>query len=225
MKQILYLLVVLFFIGCGNSKNSPEFIKAVTGNYLFNANETIGVSFVENEMFVRWRGRENIKPLKVNDSTFYVQDMNEKFIFKITPAIHIELAEKREHEGETIKFPKMVLGQKTPKEYFDNDQFDKALEGYLSIQKNNPKSRSIRETDLNRLGYLALTKKEYNKAIKIFKLNTILHPKSSNTFDSLGEAYHRNKDSVNAIVSFKKALELNPKSTRAKKYINEQILE
>ncbi len=70
-----------------------------------------------------------------------------------------------------------------------------------------------------------MRKKEYEKAIKIFKLNTILHPKSANAFDSLGEAYFRNKDSANAMISFKKVLELNPKSTRAKQYINEQLLD
>lgn len=225
MKRIFLLLFIFLFIGCENSKNTPEFIQAVSGNYLFNASETVGINFVDNNMNVHWRGKENIEPLKVNDSTFYIQEMNEKFIFKMKPTIHIQLAEKRDHEGVKIKFPKMIEGQKTPRDYLNNNQFEKAIEGYLLIQKNNPNSRSINERDLNRLGYRALTKKEYDKAIKILKLNTILHPKSSNAFDSLGEAYHRNKDSVNAVISFKKSLELNPKSTRAKKYINEQFLD
>jgi tetratricopeptide (TPR) repeat protein len=225
MKRIFYLLSIFLLISCGNSKNSPAFIKAVTGNYLFNSDESIGIYFVENEMMVRWRGKDNIKPLKVNDSTFYIKDMNEKFIFIMQPEVHIVLAEKREHDGAKIKFPKMLEGQKTPKEYFDNDQIDKALEGYLTIQKNNPESRSISEDDLNGIGYRALRKKKYDKAIKIFKLNTILYPKSANAFDSLGEAYFRNKDSTNAMITFKKVLELNPKSKRAKQYINEQFLD
>jgi tetratricopeptide (TPR) repeat protein len=225
MKRILLLLSIVLLASCGNSKNSKEFITAVSGTYLFNANETVGITFNEEKLNVRWRGKENIEPLKVNDSTFYIQEMNEKFIFVMQPKVHILLAQKREHNGATIKFPKMLKDQKTPNEYFKDNQIDKALEGYMLIKKNNPDSRSVREGNLNSLGYRALRKKEYKKAIKIFKLNTVLHPKSANAFDSLGEAYHRSKDSANAIISFKKTLELNPKSKRAKQYINEQFLD
>ena len=225
MKRILFLLSISLLASCGNSKNSQEFMDAVTGNYLFNASETVGITFTENKLNVRWRGKDNIEPLKINDSTFYIQEMNEKFIFIMQPKVHIILAEKREHKGTKIVFPKMLEGQKTPKEHFNNNEFDKALQGYQAIQRNNPNSRSVSEGDLNRLGYKALRKKEYVKAIKIFKLNTELHPKSANAFDSLGEAYHRSKDSTNAIASFKKVLALNPKSKRAKQYINEQFMD
>ena len=225
MKRIFLLLSVILLTSCGNSKNSKEFIATVSGDYLFNASETVGITFKEGNLFVRWRGKDNIEPLKINDSTFYIQEMNEKFIFMKQPEIHILLAKKREHDGITIRFPKMMPGQKTPNEYFTNNQIDKAIEGYQFIKKNNPNSRSVRESNLNNLGYRALRKKEYEKAVKIFKLNTLLYPKSANTFDSLGEAYHRSKDSANAIISFRKALELNPKSKRAKQYINEQFIE
>jgi len=225
MKPIYLLVSVILLASCGNSKNSKEFISTVSGNYLFNASETVGITFNEGKLYVRWRGNDNIEPLKINDSTFYIQEMNEKFIFMKQPEMHILLAKKREHDGITIRFPKMASGQKTPNEYFTNNQIDKAIEGYRYIKKNNPNSRSVRESNLNNLGYRAMRKKEYQKAVKIFKLNTLLYPKSANTFDSLGEAYHRSKDSANAIISFKKALELNPKSKRAKQYINEQFLD
>lgn len=225
MKRILLLLSIILLASCGNSKNSADFIASVTGTYLFNANETISISFDQNDLMVKWRGNEKIKPLKINDSTFYMKEMNEKFIFKTQQQVYIKLAEKREHEGVSIKFPKMEVGQKTPKEYYDDGDIDKAMKGYLIIQKNNPESRSIRESSLNNLGYRAMRKKEYNKAIKIFKLNTVLYPKSANTFDSLGEAYYRSKDSVNALICFKKVLELKPNDRRAKQYIDEQFLD
>lgn len=225
MKRILYIFVLFILISCGNSKNTPKFITAVTGSYLFNANETVNISFKQNDLLVSWRGKKNIKPLKINDSTFYIQEMNEKFIFVTQPETHIILAQKREHKGAIIKFPKMLVGQKTPNAYYENNQIDKAIEGYMSIKKNNPNSESIQEGRLNSQGYRAMRKKEYEKAIKVFKLNTILHPEIANTFDSLGEAYYRNKDSVNALICFKKVLELNPKSKRAKQFIDEQFLD
>ena len=225
MKRIFYLLSIFLLISCGNSKNSPDFINAVTGNYLFNSDESIGVSFVENEMIVRWRGNDNIKPLKVNDSTFYIKAMNEKFIFKMQPTIHIKLAEKREHKGETYSFNKMLDGEKTPREYLLNKEYDQALMGYLAIQQKDSLDKTIRETTLNRLGYRILNEKKYDIAIEVFIINTKLYPKSSNTYDSLGEAYWRVKDSVKAKENFKKALSINPENRRALRFIKKHKLE
>ncbi len=42
-------------------------------------------------------------PVKANDSSFYVKEMNEKLIFISLPEIHIELAEK-ENTREKILF-------------------------------------------------------------------------------------------------------------------------
>lgn len=220
MKRILLFLSIVLLTSCGNSKNSPEFMAAVSGNYLFNSDESIGISFVENEMVIRWRGKENIKPLKVNDSTFYLKAMNEKFVFKMQPEVHIVLAKKREHEGITYSFNKMPDGEKTPREYLLNKEYDKALEGYLSIKQKDSLDKTIRESTINSLGYSMLNEKKYNIAIETFKINTKLYPKSSNTYDSLAEAYFRKKDTVNAINYYKKALSINPENSSSKRMLN-----
>jgi tetratricopeptide (TPR) repeat protein len=66
------------------------------------------------------------------------------------------------------------------------------------------------ENELNNYGYQLLNQKEQDKAIDIFILNTQRHPKSANTFDSLGEAYALKGDKKNAIINFKKSLALDP---------------
>ncbi|NVK52586.1 MAG: hypothetical protein HWD85_06600 [Flavobacteriaceae bacterium] len=225
MKRLLLLFFITLFISCNNSKNSPEFISTFSGNYLFNTNEIISVYFTDSQLFVKWRGTKDIKPLKVNDSTFYLREMNEKFIFVTKPTTYIKLAEKREHKGNTIYFSKLEEGQKTPKEYFDNEQYDKALEGYLLVKKNNPNSRSIREDDINLKGYRALRKNNHNKAIEIFKMNVALHPKSANVYDSLGEAYWASRDTTNAVNCFKKVLTLDADNKRAKQFLKNYTLD
>ncbi len=45
------------------------------------------------------------------------------------------------------------------------------------------------EFTLNNSGYKLLGEKKFNEAIEVFKLNVKLYPNSSNTYDSLGEAY------------------------------------
>lgn len=225
MKHILLLFSIVLLASCGNSKNSKEFIAAVSGNYLFNSDESIGITFVDDKLNVRWRGKDNIEPLKVNDSTFYIQEMNEKFIFVMQPKVHIILAEKREHKGKKYTFPKLALGQKAPREYLLNEEYDKALEGYLAIQKKDSLDRTIRERTFNSLGYKHIREKNYTKALEIFKINTKLYPRSSNTYDSLGEAYWFLKDSINAKESFKKALSINPENRRALRFIKKYKLD
>ncbi len=66
------------------------------------------------------------------------------------------------------------------------------------------------ENELNNYGYQLLNTGNNDKAIEILTLNTQRHPKSANTWDSLGEAYATKGDKKNAIINFKKALSMNP---------------
>ena len=64
-----------------------------------------------------------------------------------------------------------------------------------------------------------MRKKEYDKAIGVLWLNTKLHPNSSNVYDSLGEAYLKNGDSLEAYNNYKIALEMDSGNERAQLYL------
>ena len=55
---------------------------------------------------------QDLEPLKVNDSSFYVRELNEKLIFN-TSENKIELAEKREHDDEKYVFKKLKKGERS----------------------------------------------------------------------------------------------------------------
>jgi hypothetical protein len=57
------------------------------------------------------------------------------------------------------------------------------------VREGNPKSQLADEETVNQLGYQLLGGKQSSAAIEIFRLNTELHPRSGNAFDSLAEAY------------------------------------
>ena len=63
---------------------------------------------------------------------------------------------------------------------------------------------------LNAMGYQMLNQKQYDLAIKFFKMNIKNDPTDPNSFDSLGEAYKTMGNKKNAIKNLKKALSLNP---------------
>ncbi|MGJ8746013.1 tetratricopeptide repeat protein [Polaribacter sp.] len=220
MKKFLpsFLLLILL-ASCTSQKNTDEFIAKTQGRYLFNANEVLEIYFKEKILHAKWRGNDAIELLKVNDSSFYMKALNEKIIFTSTPEMHIELAEKKEHKGVLYYFKKMHVDEKTPNEYFEAQQFDKALQAYKLIQKQDSLSPIIRQHALNSLGYKLIKKNDFDAALEIFKINTILYPENSNVFDSLGEAYFLKKDTVNAIINFKKALSINPENRNSKRFL------
>jgi tetratricopeptide (TPR) repeat protein len=213
MKNYIVLsFLLLCCLSSTSSKNADTFITASTGRYLFNANEVLEVYFKEKVLFIKWRGKEDIQPLKVNDSAFYMKELNEKILFISSPIMHIELAEKTAHKSVKYHFKKMNAGEKTPTEYFKAEDFESAMIAFKQIQQKDSLDPSIEESVLNKVGYNYLTQNNFKNAIEIFKINTVLYPKSSNTYDSLGDAYLKTKDTTNALLNYNKALSINPEN-------------
>lgn len=219
MKNLFLLFTIVLLFNCTSQKNSEEFIKATSGRYLFNANEILEIYFENEKMYARWRGNNNIELLKINDSSFYMKELNEKMLFVKRPKMHIELAPKKEHKDLIYNFKKLEVGEKTPSEYFKAKEYVKALEAFKTIQTKDSNNETVREWRLNKIGYRFIRKENYNEALEIFKINTHLYPKSSNVFNSLGEAYFLKKDTINAILNFKKSLAINPENWNSKRFI------
>lgn len=88
-----------------------------------------------------------------------------------------------------------------------------ALGAYQTL-KHSP-DYLVTEVQLNTLGYRLLELKQVSEAIEIFKLNVAGYPQSANAYDSLGEAYLTAGDYAEAIRSYRRSLELNPKNANA----------
>lgn len=102
--------------------------------------------------------------------------------------------------------------------------YEKATEdpAYLKNHFENFSQRagykfSVTENAVNRLGYTFLyNKQDQEKALELFIQNTKDYPNSSNTYDSLSDAYKEigNRDMV--IKSLEKAIELDPNAEGSK---------
>ena len=64
------------------------------------------------------------------------------------------------------------------------------------------------EPDVNSLGYNFMTVNKPGMAKAMFELNIRNYPESANVYDSMGDFYLNQKDTLQAILKFKKALEL-----------------
>lgn len=84
---------------------------------------------------------------------------------------------------------------------------------YKDFKMNNSDDYNFSEDAINELGYYYMSKKELTNALAVFKLNVDIFPKSSNVYDSYAEALLENGNTKEAIVNYKKSVELNPANT------------
>ena len=68
----------------------------------------------------------------------------------------------------------------------------------------------LNEGEMNNAGYEFLQSDKINEALAIFKLNIDAFPKSSNVYDSYGEALLKNGEKEKGIENYKRSIELNP---------------
>ena len=91
---------------------------------------------------------------------------------------------------------------------------------YRKLKAEQPEQYDFREPELNTLGYALMNEaQKVKEAIEVFKLNVEAHPKSSNVYYGLGEAYARDGEKALAIHYYQKALEVNPKNANAAKQL------
>jgi CubicO group peptidase (beta-lactamase class C family) len=94
-------------------------------------------------------------------------------------------------------------------------------ETYGDLKKNEADTYNFSESQLNQLGYHYLRNAEIENAVAIFKLNADTFPKSSNVYDSYGEALLANGEKEKAIENYLKAVELNPGSKEGIKILKD----
>ncbi len=91
---------------------------------------------------------------------------------------------------------------------------------YYKLKKERPDAFNFDdETELTMYGYAFLWEDKVLEAIEVFKLIVAEFPNSSNAYDSLGEAYLKNKNKELSLYNYEKSLALNPENFNAEDQI------
>jgi tetratricopeptide (TPR) repeat protein len=90
-----------------------------------------------------------------------------------------------------------------------------ALAAFEQNRAKGSKTYFVDEQEMNSIGYELLGTGRHRDAIEVFKLNVREYPQSSNTYDSLGEAYMAAGQNDLAILNYRKSLELDPRNQNA----------
>jgi dienelactone hydrolase/predicted negative regulator of RcsB-dependent stress response len=98
--------------------------------------------------------------------------------------------------------------------------FDHAAAIYAAMLKEQPDFK-LDEDAVVRWGSDLMEENHLAEAIEVLKLDVQVFPSSSNSYDSLGEAYMKAGQKQLAIESYKKSLELNPGDDEAKEKLKE----
>lgn len=222
-KSLLIALVIsITVLNCSkNVKFTQEFKNQTSGKYLFNADDIIEVYYKDNDLFLKWRGGE-MESVVTGENEFFIADMYKKLHFVEKPSTqerYLSILQESNIDSITYDYLKVADTYKAPSTYLEEKNYEKALEGFLKIKEQDSTSEFIQQYKFNRIGYKKMAEKEYEDAIAIFEMNTILHPTKHNVYDSLGQAYLVTGDSLRAYTNYKKTLELNSRNNRARDFI------
>jgi predicted alpha/beta superfamily hydrolase len=96
----------------------------------------------------------------------------------------------------------------TAKDFTDSsdDIVTKLNKHYEAVSKEMGYKVSPNELFINYLGYDAMNKKYFKRAAALFEMNIANYPNSSNVYDSYGDLFAAEKDTLKAIENYKKAL-------------------
>jgi CubicO group peptidase (beta-lactamase class C family) len=83
---------------------------------------------------------------------------------------------------------------------------------YRKLRQEEAESYDFSSPELNSMGYQVMRLGDVAGAVEIFKLNVEEFPGEWNVYDSLGEAELKLGDKPDAILNYRKSLELNPKN-------------
>jgi tetratricopeptide (TPR) repeat protein len=89
---------------------------------------------------------------------------------------------------------------------------DSAVDAYQEHYRSGDTELDYSESMMNGYAYILLRSGRTTEAVKVFRLNVALYPKSFNVYDSLADGYEKAGDKAAALESCKKALAIDPSS-------------
>ncbi|MGE8427346.1 MAG: serine hydrolase [Sphingobacterium sp.] len=161
-----------------------------------------------------------VELVKVSANTFAMRDRNVNVIFsKDAESGQNELVQILRDKKIYSRNPKVNANDRTPLELILEGNFEDGLKAYQKAKEQDNADDLLSEGFLNGAGYELLNQDKINQAIDIFKVNTMLYPKSENVYDSLAEAYLKSGQIDKAKENYRKVFEINPKNEKVSKML------
>ena len=184
------------------------------GRFLVNPDRVLTVTQEGGRLYAEPTASPRFELFAVSENEFVRKDLETSYTFAKGPSGSIDRIRLKFTEGSS-EAPRLSKDAMVPYEQLMAGRVAEATEGYKKIKQEKPANAAVQEARLNDLGYSLLRDKKVAEAIAVFRVNVELYPKSSNTYDSLGEAYMASGQKELAVVNYKKSLELDPHNQNA----------
>ncbi len=200
---------------------SAEQLTRLSGRYQLNGDEALKLEARGKRLFGIPSMGEEYELYPIKQDLFVRKDRGTRCQIEMADGKIIGLALL--NEGQRIAAKRMVPGGRLPIDDLSAGRIEKAVQAYKALHAANPKDAGVAEERLNRLGYDLLGRKEYARAVSVLRLNAELYPSSSNSYDSLGEAYLASGDRTRALESYRQVLVVLPKDNKADAGLKDQL--
>jgi tetratricopeptide (TPR) repeat protein len=124
---------------------------------------------------------------------------------------------KRILEEINKRFPQLRYAQLLGEIYFLNKEYQKVKELLMPYKNSNPKSFAF----LALLGKTCQALGEFEEAIKIYKEYLLHEGTNLNILNLIGDCYYKLGDNEQALIAWRKSLELNPNQPSIKQKIEQ----
>lgn len=199
---------------------APEKMQEYVGRYLFSLEDIMTIEEEKGHFYVNMSSFNKTEILPVSEKKVILKDKDISFeLVRNQESDNDFLVISGKYLMDTIIAQRIDKNHLTPHEKLVQGNIDEAIEIYKKVYEIDPLNIALTENRFNTLGYELLNKEKYSEAIAIFMLNTEFYPESSNTFDSLAEAYMRAGKDELSISNYEISLRLNPENENAKKML------
>jgi CubicO group peptidase (beta-lactamase class C family) len=189
------------------AKLTAEQLAFFTGRYQLDADTLYIVETAPGGLQVRVPLEETFTLVPVSQAAFVRRDSETRYAVgrRADGGAQLLVQEKGK---ETKTAPRVDPKTRVPGEDLEAGNVDQAVAEYKKLVAAKPSDPSLAEERFNQLGYDYLGKKDYAKAVAVFRLNTELYPGSANPWDSLGEGLEASGDKAGAIAAYRKCVEV-----------------
>ena len=201
----------------------PSLADRVTGRYQ-DTNKVVTVFQENDRLFAKNILYTDAQELvKISDSTYVSRNSSRWMQFRpntengTTDLVYINSDDKTV----TSSLTKTSAVKKEPLEFLMEDDFEKALQAYKTLLKEDPAHPTVTEGYIDDVGELFFRQNRIEIALNAFKLNTKLYPDSFQVYDSYANYCEQVGKIDLAILNYSKSIELNPQNKRAKEKLEE----
>ena len=193
---------------------NPSKLDDYVGRFLVNPDRVLTVTREGGKLYGEPTASQRVELFPVSETEFIRTDADVRYIFVKGAGGKVDAIKLKVNEG-TVEIPRISAEAMIPYELLMAGKIADALEGYKKIQLEKPNNAAIAEGRLVSLASSLLEQKRGAEAIALLKVNVELHPQSARAYESLGEAYMSKGDKDLAIASYRKSLDLDPRSKSA----------